>query len=255
MSTDAPTNNPTPAFPVVARPTAGSTLTKKELAGSRLYPNIKTPEQAAVVIAKAKSYGLCSTSVADGLFFVGGKPSLSAQLVATLVKRSEKYDFRVRKKDATECKIEFFEKVGDKLDSLGVETFTMKMAERARLAGGDNWKKFPEAMLWARCLTAGVRAHCPDALGGNPVYSVEELSPTTPVDAEGRPVIEADDAVIIDAALAAKHAEVRELLPKSGVDAAKFREHYAISDVDDLDDDAATAAIVFLRNRIELLAS
>ena len=167
-------------------------LTRKDMVGSRLWPSINTPEKAAVVIARSQSYGLCPTVVADGFYFVGGKPAMSAQLIATLVKRSDKYNFRVRKKTDKSCQIEFFERDNGKWESLGVEEFTMEMAQRAKLASGVNWQKFPEAMLWARCLTAGVRARCPDALGGGPVYCVEELSPHSEVDAEGRIVIDAE---------------------------------------------------------------
>ena len=150
-----------------------------------------------------------------------------------------------------ERRSERFEGDGER-DLLGTETFTMAMATRAGLASGVNWKKFPEAMLWARCLTAGVRAHCPDALGGNPVYAVEELSPTTEVDADGRPIVEAEDAVVITPELAAKHARVSELIKESGVDVEKFREHYAVAGVDDLDEAKADHAIDFLLKRIEL---
>jgi hypothetical protein len=167
-------------------------LSRRDLAECRLYPHIKTTAQAAVVFAKAKNLGLCPTIVAESLYFVGGKPAFSAQFIAILLKRSGKYDYRVREKTDKVCKIEFFQGK----ESLGVEVFTIEMAIRARLAGGDNWKKFPEAMLWARCLTAGVRARCPDALGGNPAYCVEELSPTTPVDEEGRPMATGDIEII-----------------------------------------------------------
>jgi hypothetical protein len=233
---------------VPSTPTATTTaLTKKELAQSALYPNIKTPAQAAVVMQKARSYGLCPTTIADGLFFVGGKPALSAQLIATLLKRSGKYDYRIKTKTDKECSIEFFELRDGKRESLGVETFTMAMATRAALASGVNWKKFPEAMLWARCLTAGVRARCPDALGGNPVYSVEELSPSTEVDAEGRPIIEAE----VVAAPVAGLVELRELLAKTGADLTRFLAHYCVSSLEEMSADDVQDAIGNLRERLK----
>jgi hypothetical protein len=173
-------------------PSSGGALTRGQIVGSRLYPAINTPDKAAVAVAMAESYGLHPTAILNGLYFVSGKPALSAQVVATLVKRSGKYDFRVREKTDKVCKIEFFEMLDGKRDSLGVETFSMEMAARAGLATGPNWKKYPEALLWARCLTAGVRARCPDVMGGQPCYSAEELDPEAPIDAEGRPVIDAE---------------------------------------------------------------
>lgn len=223
-------------------------LSKKELAESRLYPNIKTPAQAAVVMAKAKAYGLCATTVADGLFFVSGKPALSAQLIGTLLKKSGKYDFRVRKKTEEVCEIEFFEVIDGKRESLGIESFSMKMATRAGLAAGQNWKKFPEAMLWARCLTAGVRARCPDALGGNPVYSVEELSPSTEVDAEGRPIIEAE---VVDAPTHTGD-DVKAWVEKAKGDLGAILSYHGVDAVDKLSAEQRSEVVEAMKLKIEV---
>lgn len=207
-------------------PRTTTALTKAELSASKLYPHIKTPAQAAVVLQKARSYGLCPTVIADGLYFVGGKPALSAQLIATLLKRSGRYDFRVKSKTEKECSVEFWEVINGVRESLGVETFTLAMATRAGLASGANWKKFPEAMLWARALTAGVRARCPDALGGNPVYSVEELSPSTEVDSEGRPVL---DAEVVEAVPAPALEILRALIAETRTDEGALLAHHGAS--------------------------
>lgn len=191
-------------------------LTKKELAASRLWQHINTPEKAAVVLATARSYGLDPVTVANGLYFVSGKPSLSAQLVATLLKRSSKYDYRVVEKSEKQCTLDFFEIDRDgKKEKIGRETFTMVMASRAGLSSGVNWKKYPEAMLWARCLTAGVRAHCPDALGGGPVYTIEELRPDIAVDAEGRPIEVIDVEPVEEPP---NLPEIEKMLTDAGVD-------------------------------------
>lgn len=226
----------------------GGALTKRELAASKLYPNINTPEKAAVVIAKAKSYGLCPTTVADGLFFVGGKPAMSAQLIATLLKRSGKYDFRVKTKTAKEVSIEFFELLDGKRESLGVETFNMEDAKRAGLDTGVNWKKFPAAMLWARALTAGVRARCPDALGGNPVYSVEELAPAVEVDEEGRPIIDVE--VVPTAHPPAGIAKVRDLIARTHTDEGALLAHYGASSLEGLTASQADDAVHTLTEKL-----
>ena len=54
-------------------------------------------------------------------------------------------------------------------------TYTIEMAERAGLAGRATWKAHTEAMLRARAITAGIRAYCPDVLGGV-AYSPDELA-------------------------------------------------------------------------------
>ena len=107
-----------------------------------------------------------------GIYLVNGRPGFSAQLLAQAIKRHPRYDYRVRQKDAIQCSIAFYESGQE----LGVEVFTMDMARRAGLVGSKGpWAQYPEAMLFARCLTAGMRTHCPDALGGFAAYTPEEI--------------------------------------------------------------------------------
>jgi hypothetical protein len=56
-----------------------------------------------------------------------------------------------------------------KWEEIGTTEFTLEDARRAQL-GGDNWRKWPKAMLFARCISSGYKQHCPDALGAAPVY-------------------------------------------------------------------------------------
>ncbi len=56
------------------------------------------------------------------------------------------------------------------------QSFTMADAKAAGL-GGDNWRKYPAAMLRARCISAAVRAYCPDVVTG--LYTPEEIAGVT----------------------------------------------------------------------------
>ena len=44
--------------------------------------------------------------------------------------------------------------------------WTIEQAKHAGLAGKDNWKKYPQAMLRARAISEGIRAVYPAAIGG-----------------------------------------------------------------------------------------
>jgi hypothetical protein len=99
--------------------------------------------------------------------------------MAAAIKRSGKYDYRAETDDEA-CSITFFDlsqrdRSGVPLQ-IGTTTFSMDDARRAGL-GGQNWKKYPRAMLFARAISAGYREHCPDALGAAPVY-VEAMGET-----------------------------------------------------------------------------
>ena len=91
--------------------------------------------------------------------------------VAQAVRRHPVYDYRVMENTAAACRIQFTANG----QPLGVSEFTIEMAKRAGLATRAIWQKYPEAMLFSRALTAGMRTHCPDALGGHPAYTPEEL--------------------------------------------------------------------------------
>jgi hypothetical protein len=113
--------------------------------------------------------------------------------LAQAIKRHPLYDYRVLEKTDKSCRIKFL--AGK--EELGIETFTIQMAERAGLLaerepgkGISPWRAFPEAMLFARCLTAGMRTHCPDALGGLAAYTPEELGAQGQIDQNGVEVVE-----------------------------------------------------------------
>ena len=59
-----------------------------------------------------------------------------------------------------------------------VESFTMEDARRAGLANKDVWKKYPKAMLRARCISAAMRAVFPGAT--NLMYTPEETEDIEP---------------------------------------------------------------------------
>jgi hypothetical protein len=125
---------------------------------------------------------------ATGIHIINGRPAFSANLLAQAVRRHPDYDYRVLEKTAKVCKIRFLSRGED----LGTETFTIDMAERAGLLKNPTWKAYPEAMLFSRALTAGMRTHCPDALGGHPAYTPEELG-----DAEVVPVTVTEPAPVL----------------------------------------------------------
>ena len=116
------------------------------------------------------------------VYVVNGRPGFSAQSMAQAIKRHPDYDYRVLEKTDKICRIEFRHRG----EVLGVETFTIDMARRAGLTkDGGMYSKYPEALLFARCLTAGMRTHCPDALGGHTPYTPEELGAEGEINEDG----------------------------------------------------------------------
>jgi hypothetical protein len=138
--------------------------------------------ECAIKILAGMEAGFGSFASIAGVSVINGRPGFGANLLAQSIKRHPLYDYRVLEKTDQACRIRFL--AGK--EELGVETFTIQMAERANLIGkGGPWKQYPEAMLFARCLSAGMRTHCPDALGGAPAYTPEELGATGQIDENG----------------------------------------------------------------------
>lgn len=63
---------------------------------------------------------------------------------------------------------------------LGDTRWTVADAERAKLKGKDNWAKYGRAMLFARAITEGFRAFCPDVFGLDVVARDEDDEPAAP---------------------------------------------------------------------------
>lgn len=154
----------------------------KVLATSGYFKDAKDEAQAVVKVLAGQEIGIGPVAAMIGIHVVDGKPTFSARLMASLIKRSGRYNYRVKTPDEKrdqECAIEFFE---DK-ESIGLSTFTMKDAERADLNGKDVWKKYPRNMLFARAMSNGFNWYTPDLSNGLPVYTPEEMG--AEVDADG----------------------------------------------------------------------
>lgn len=138
--------------------------------------------ECAIKILAGLEAGFGSFASISGVSVINGRPGFGANLLAQAIKRHPLYDYRVIDKTDQACRIRFL--AGKEV--LGDEVFTIQMAERANLIGkGGPWKQYPEAMLFARCLSAGMRTHCPDALGGAPAYTPEELGAKGQIDENG----------------------------------------------------------------------
>ena len=137
------------------------------------YFGIRSPEEAAVKLMYGLEMGLPGLSAMMGVNVIQGRVTMGANLVASLIKRSGRYNYTVPVWDERECQIHFTENG----KPVGVSSFSMNDAKRAGLLrSGGNWDKYPKAMLFARAVTQGARAYCPDVFVA-PVYDPDELTP------------------------------------------------------------------------------
>ena len=239
----------------LVRYTADDDLLAKRLVDSKQWGEVRTIEVAAVRLLFGRDMGLSPTESMT-LHIIGGKPVLPANLQAVAIKRSGKYDYRVRESTATRCVVEFFERVPSAdqpagiWDSIGVCEWRIDH-EAKHLAEKDIWKNYPRPMLRNRAISEGYKTYCPDALGGTPVYVEGEIDEPRAIRSAHRETVEA--APVRVPASEGQIAAVRNLIEAATEYQPTIRadvEEYFGQTIEDLNADEAVAAIKVLTAKV-----
>lgn len=154
----------------------------KTFAESGMFTDAKAMGQAFVKIQAGQEIGIPPFAAMSGIHIIQGKPTLGAGLIASAVKGSGKYDYKVLKLDDKNCSIDFLQ---GGVEVIGNSSFSIEDAKKAQTKNID---KFPKNMLFARAISNGVKWFCPDVFAG-PVYVPEEM-PDNTVDVNHIEVIE-----------------------------------------------------------------
>ena len=161
---------------------------------SGLFPDLKSEAQAIVKIQAGKELGIEPFASIQGVNIVLGKPVMSANLQAGLIKKSGRYNYKVLEHNEQVCRLEFYEKWGDTWQLIGNSEYSTKEATQAGLTHKDNWKKHPKNMLFARAMSNGAKWYCADVfITGTYNESDEfETAPVVQVDNTGLDAIKAN---------------------------------------------------------------
>lgn len=172
---------------------------------SRSYSAIASKEQALVKILAGRELGIPPMTSISKVYVVQGRTAIEGEVMADLIKRSEKHDFRIIKTTATGCKLQFLKngKPEDD-DNKGIVEFNEEMARRAGLINKDNWRKYPEEMYYWKAIAKGARRYCPHIIHGAYTYdemdmSLDQLGQTP----QGAVTIKADK--VVDAEVSPTH--------------------------------------------------
>lgn len=143
----------------------------KELASvfmeSGAFPDVKSLAQAQVKILAGQELGFAPIVSMTNIHFFQGKVSIGSTLLASLIKDSGKYAYKVLQHSDLACEIAFYQVVGGETKQLGTPVFyTIDDATKAGLLSKDTWKKYPKDMLFAACMRQGARRYCADILRG-----------------------------------------------------------------------------------------
>ena len=150
------------------------------LHASGFFSDVKTQAQAMVKVMAGAELGLPPFASMSGIHIVQGKPVLGANLIATMVKNSGRYDYRIKHLDDRACVLSWYEN-GKPVGEAG---FTIEEANAAGLTNKPTWKAYASDMLFARALTRGARRYAPGIFGGAPIYTPDEMGVDTDEDGQ-----------------------------------------------------------------------
>jgi hypothetical protein len=211
----------------------------KVFAESGFFADTRAAAQAVVKVLAGQELGFGPVASMTGVNIIKGRVTLSANLIAAAIRRSGRYDYRVRRLDDQGSEIEFLMSG----EVIGMSSFTMDDAKKAGLAGGDNWRKYPRNMLFARAMSNGAKWYCPDVFGGTPVYTLDELDPAAKLDPDTGGMVSplASAAVDVEVIKAGSvtgikdlRARVAALAAETNTDVSKLLTHYQAAAIDDL---------------------
>jgi hypothetical protein len=160
------------------------------MAASGMFPDVTDASKALVKILAGQEIGVTPFQAMTSIHIIKGKATMGAHLMAAQIKGSGKYDYRVMELTNETCSILFKQRdqyAEQGWSDLGKTTFTIEDAKRAELVKPDSgWVKYPQAMLFARVISAGCRTYTPDVFQGNLVYVPEEMGADVDEDGEVR---------------------------------------------------------------------
>lgn len=160
----------------------------KVFASSALVPRALQgkPSDVLLVLMTGRDLGIATTTALRKCYVVDGQVTIAPALKLALVRLKGLGSIRPAPgNDDQSATAIVFDSAGNEL---GRSTFTMEMAERAKLIRDKSaWKTYPHRMLWWRAATAAVDDFFPEVAFG--LYAPDELGAFT--DAEGE-IIDVD---------------------------------------------------------------
>jgi hypothetical protein len=138
---------------------------------------VKDEAQALSLMALCEAEGLHPAKAVQEFHIIQGKPARKADAVLA---RFQAAGGSVKWGAYTDTEVEgtFSHPQGGAV----TVRWTIEQAKKIGLAGKDNWKNYPRAMLRARCISEGVRTVFPGVTVG--MYTVEEMQDMTPAQAQ-----------------------------------------------------------------------
>ena len=157
-------------------------------AGDFVPQHFRTKGQVLAAIMTGQELGLGPMASLRGLHSIRGKVGMNYEVMIGLLKRAG-YRVEWLVKTATSAQLKLTAPDGTE----HVEVFDKARAEAAKLMDGEMYKKYPEAMLTARCVSSACRAFAGEVLSG--CYVEGELEEAERVDSRVEELTTAQDGM------------------------------------------------------------
>jgi hypothetical protein len=137
------------------------------------FTGCKKPEEVLALMMLAQAEGKHPAIIQRDYHMVSGRPTLKADTMLARFQESGG-DIEYTEYSDTRCSMIFKHPRGGKLEV----SWDMNRAQQAGVTGNPTWKKYPRAMLRARCISEGIRSVYPGCVAG--VYTPEEVQDMEP---------------------------------------------------------------------------
>lgn len=150
------------------------------------------PEAVLACILYGAEMGIGPMQSLNSIHVIEGRAAMSPELMRAMVARHG-HRIDVIENSNTACEMKG---VRNDTGSSATVRWTMEDAKMAGLAGKNNWKTYPRAMLMARCTSELCRILFPDIIAGLS-YTPEEIASIEGVEIEETaPVMQIEEAVV-----------------------------------------------------------
>jgi hypothetical protein len=147
------------------------------LAASGYFDDSKKSQAMTKVLA-GREMGFGPVTSLKNIHFVDGGIELGGQLIASKIRQSNKYDYKIMSHTDEECEIAIVAGHGhphfEPDEVMGTTKWDLQRAKKAGLTSKSNWKNYTRNMLFNRAISDARRFHCPDVMETGP-YTPGEI--------------------------------------------------------------------------------